>query len=98
MTHLVEPGFPPTDGSWNLQILVTDMNIQRNLYVRGNQHIGGVMLALVQDIDVAKDWSDHLLWWPSKRRWLQNTRLTLDQHGITQDEKLEFTPMHKDCR
>ena len=31
MTHLVEPGFPPTDGSWNLQILVTDMNIQRYL-------------------------------------------------------------------
>ncbi|KHJ93150.1 FERM protein [Oesophagostomum dentatum] len=48
--------------------------------------------------DVTRDWSDHALWWPEKRRWLQHTRSTLDQCGVTADSKLEFTPMHKDAR
>ncbi|KAK5973242.1 putative mitogen inducible protein product [Trichostrongylus colubriformis] len=48
--------------------------------------------------DVTRDWSDHALWWPEKRRWLQHTRSTLDQCGVTADTKLEFTPMHKDAR
>ncbi|VDO19025.1 unnamed protein product [Heligmosomoides polygyrus] len=48
--------------------------------------------------NVTRDWSDHALWWPEKRRWLQHTRSTLDQCGVTADSKLEFTPMHKDAR
>ncbi|KAF8386789.1 unc-112, partial [Pristionchus pacificus] len=99
MAHLIEPSFSPTnDGMWPLAILVTDMNIQRNLYVRGDQHVGGVMIKLTQDIDLSRDWSDHELWWPDKRKWLKHTRSTLDQLGITADTKLEFTPMHKDAR
>lgn len=94
---MVENGIPG-DGSWSLSILITDMNIQRSLFVRGDLHIGGLMLRLVQEIDVTRDWSDHALWWPEKRRWLQHTRSTLDQNGITADSKLEFTPMHKDAR
>ncbi|CAB3398750.1 unnamed protein product [Caenorhabditis bovis] len=97
MAHLVE-GTSIIDGSWQLSILVTDMNIQRNIYVRGDLHIGGLMLQLVNEVDVARDWSDHALWWPEKRRWLQHTRSTLDQNGITAETQLEFTPMHKDAR
>ncbi|ETN77888.1 FERM central domain protein [Necator americanus] len=132
MAHLVVDGLAASDGSWSLPILVTDMNIQRNLYVRGDLHIGGLMMRLVDEIgtntilflcnglplfllfveplqsiryhsvilitDVTRDWSDHALWWPEKRRWLQHTRSTLDQCGVTADSKLEFTPMHKDAR
>ncbi|CAI2354239.1 unnamed protein product [Caenorhabditis sp. 36 PRJEB53466] len=97
MTHLVE-GSSILDGSWQLPILVTDLNIQRNIYVRGDLHIGGLMLQLVNECDVERDWSDHALWWPEKRRWLQHTRSTLDQNGITAETQLEFTPMHKDAR
>lgn len=45
--------------------------------------------------DMSKDWSDHALWWPEKRRWLTHTRSTLDQIGITANCNLEFTPQHK---
>lgn len=38
------------DGSWELTILVTDMGVQRQLRVRGDMHIGGVMLRLVEEI------------------------------------------------
>lgn len=44
---------------------------------------------------MSKDWSDHALWWPEKRRWLTHTRSTLDQIGITANCNLEFTPQHK---
>ncbi|EJW86550.1 hypothetical protein WUBG_02538 [Wuchereria bancrofti] len=94
MTHLVENDVT-NDGSWQISILVTDLNIQRNLYVTGSLHIGGLMLRLVDEVDVSKDWSDHALWWPEKRRWLTHTRSTLDQIGITANCNLEFTPQHK---
>lgn len=44
---------------------------------------------------MTRDWSDHALWWPEKRRWLTHTRSTLDQIGITANCNLEFTPQHK---
>ncbi|CAG9540940.1 unnamed protein product [Cercopithifilaria johnstoni] len=94
MTHLVENDVA-NDGSWQISILVTDLNIQRNLYVTGSLHIGGLMLRLVDEVDVSKDWSDHALWWPEKRRWLTHTRSTLDQIGIIANCNLEFTPQHK---
>ncbi|RCN52083.1 hypothetical protein ANCCAN_01871 [Ancylostoma caninum] len=50
MAHLVLDGLAASDGSWSLPILVTDMNIQRNLYVRGDLHIGGLMMRLVDEI------------------------------------------------
>lgn len=97
MAHLVENGVI-NDGSWSLSIVVTDLNIQRNLFVTGGLHIGGLMLRLVDEIDITRDWSDHALWWPEKRRWLTHTRSTLDQMGITADTNLEFTPQHKLAR
>uniref|UniRef100_A0A0B7AGW8 Kindlin-2 N-terminal domain-containing protein n=1 Tax=Arion vulgaris TaxID=1028688 RepID=A0A0B7AGW8_9EUPU len=83
------------DGSWVLNILVTDLQVEKTLRVTGDLHIGGVMLKLVQALDIALDWSDHALWWPEKIRWLHRARSTLDQYNVQADAKLQFTPMHK---
>jgi len=86
------------DGSWDLKLLVTDLQVERTLRVHGGEHIGGVMIKLVDLLDIAMDWSDHAVWWPAKNIWLNNTRWTLDQYSITADEMLYFTPMHKTLR
>lgn len=36
------------DGSWNLTIYVTDLNEKRTMVVKGDMHIGGVMLKLTE--------------------------------------------------
>lgn len=36
------------DGSWQLNINVTDLNVDIALRVKGDLHIGGVMLQLVE--------------------------------------------------
>ena len=38
------------DGSWILNILVTDLQIEKSLRVKGDLHIGGLMLKLVESI------------------------------------------------
>lgn len=38
------------DGSWNLRVLVTDLQAERQLRVKSDLHIGGVMLRLVEDL------------------------------------------------
>lgn len=38
------------DGSWNLRVYVTELQIERLIRVKGDLHIGGVMLRLVEDI------------------------------------------------
>ena len=91
-------GLPLGDGSWDLKLLVTDLQVERTLRVQGDDHIGGVMIKLVDLLDIAMDWSDHAVWWPSKNQWLTNTRWTLDQYCVTADETLYFTPMHKTLR
>lgn len=83
------------DGSWELNILVTDLQVERTLRVMGDLHVGGIMVRLVDALDIAMDWSDHALWWPEKNRWLARSRSTLDQYGVQADAKLHFTPMHK---
>ena len=35
------------DGSWDLNVSVTDLQVEKTLRVRGDLHIGGVMLQLV---------------------------------------------------
>ncbi|EDW78905.1 uncharacterized protein Dwil_GK11417 [Drosophila willistoni] len=85
------------ENTWNLRILITDLQVEKTLRVKGDQHIGGVMLQLV-DPEMPKDWSDHALWWPSKNIWLTRTRSTLDQAGVQADSFLHFTPMHKTLR
>ncbi|XP_027221538.1 unc-112-related protein isoform X2 [Penaeus vannamei] len=86
------------DGSWELHVTVTDLQVERILRVKSDLHIGGVMLRLVEELDIAVDWSDHALWWPKKNVWLTHTRSTLDQYGVGAAAQLEFTPMHKNLR
>uniref|UniRef100_A0A915J9Z4 PH domain-containing protein n=1 Tax=Romanomermis culicivorax TaxID=13658 RepID=A0A915J9Z4_ROMCU len=97
------------DGSWVLNVFITDLEVAMQFRVKGDMHIGGVMLKIVQDLDVSRDWSDHALWWPERNRWLTHTRSTLDQayvtvvdrffrYGVSAEALLNFTPMHKNVR
>ncbi|CAB3379032.1 unc-112-related protein-like [Cloeon dipterum] len=86
------------DGSWNLRVFITDFEMERTLRVKGDLHIGGVMLKLVEELEITMDWSEHALWWPAKNRWLLRTRSTLDQCGVGADATLHFTPMKKKLR
>ena len=70
---------PLGDGSWDLQLVVTDLQVERVLRVVGGEHVGGVMIKLVDMLDIAMDWSDHAVWWPVRNLWLTNTWWTLDQ-------------------
>ncbi len=38
------------DGSWELRILVTDLQVERTIRVKGEMHLGGVMLKLVDEL------------------------------------------------
>ena len=38
------------DGSWQLSIFVTDLQVEKSLRVRGDLHIGGVMIKLVDSL------------------------------------------------
>lgn len=95
---MISDGYLVGDGSWELSVFVTDLDARRVLRVKGDLHVGGVMLKLVEDLGVANDWSDHALWWPEKNMWLSRTRSTLDQYGVQADAILYFTPMHKILR
>lgn len=43
-------GYESDVGSWELKIYVTDLKVERVLRVKGDMHIGGVMLRLVEDL------------------------------------------------
>lgn len=34
------------DNSWNIRVLITDLQVEKTLRVKGDLHIGGVMLKL----------------------------------------------------
>ena len=38
------------DGSWDLRILVTDLQVERTLRVHGDLHVGGLMIKLVDEL------------------------------------------------
>ncbi|XP_024620043.1 fermitin family homolog 1 isoform X2 [Neophocaena asiaeorientalis asiaeorientalis] len=88
--------------SWELVIQVDHPNEEEQkdvtLRVSGDLHIGGVMLKLVEQINIAQDWSDFALWWEQKHCWLLKTHWTLDKCGVQADAKLLFTPQHKMLR
>jgi len=86
------------DGTWDLTVFVTDLQVERTLRVKGDLHIGGVMIKLVDSLDIAMDWSDHAIWWPTRNIWLDKTRWTLDQYSVNADTVIHFTPMHKTLR
>jgi kindlin 2 len=47
---MMADGYLVGDGSWNLRVYVTDLQVERSLRVKGDLHIGGVMLKLVEDL------------------------------------------------
>lgn len=47
---MISDGHLVGDGSWTLKVYVTDANVERTLRVKGDTHIGGVMLKLVEDL------------------------------------------------
>uniref|UniRef100_UPI00398ECDAC fermitin family homolog 3-like n=1 Tax=Pristiophorus japonicus TaxID=55135 RepID=UPI00398ECDAC len=89
------------DASWELKIQVEESGPEAEpitLRVAGDVHIGGVILQLVEKIEVKKNWSDHGLWWEQKNQWVLKTNWTLDKCGIQADAKLLFTTQHKSLR
>jgi hypothetical protein len=51
---MMADGYLVGDGSWNLRVFVTDLQVERTLRVKGDLHIGGVMLKLVEDLGKLK--------------------------------------------
>lgn len=50
MAAMLANGTIVGDGSWVLNIHVTDLNMTPQFRVKGDMHIGGVMLRLVEDL------------------------------------------------
>ena len=42
------------DGSWQLRILVTDLQVERTIRVKGDLHVGGVMIKMVDELGKKK--------------------------------------------
>jgi len=38
------------DGSWQLTVTIVELNVDRTLRVKGDLHIGGLMLAIVNGL------------------------------------------------
>uniref|UniRef100_A0A8C1GJR4 Fermitin family member 1 n=1 Tax=Cyprinus carpio TaxID=7962 RepID=A0A8C1GJR4_CYPCA len=72
-----------------------DEGMKFKLRVKGDLHIGGLMLKLVEKIKAPQDWSDHAIWWEKKSCWLLKTHWTLDKYGVQADADLRYTPQHK---
>lgn len=87
------------DTSWELSVQVDqkegDESMKFKLRVKGDLHVGGLMLKLVEKIRATQDWSDHALWWEQRKCWLLKTHWTLDKYGIQADADLRYTPQHK---
>uniref|UniRef100_A0A4W5JF52 FERM domain containing kindlin 1 n=1 Tax=Hucho hucho TaxID=62062 RepID=A0A4W5JF52_9TELE len=85
--------------SWELSVQVNqkdgDEGMRFKLRVKGDLHIGGLMLKLVEKIKAPQDWSDHALWWDQRSCWLLKTHWTLDKYGVQADADLRYTPQHK---
>uniref|UniRef100_A0A8C6KXA6 FERM domain containing kindlin 1 n=1 Tax=Nothobranchius furzeri TaxID=105023 RepID=A0A8C6KXA6_NOTFU len=87
------------DTSWELSVQVDqkqgDESMKFRLRVKGDLHVGGLMLKLVEKIKAQQDWSDHALWWEQRKCWLLKTHWTLDKYGVQADADLRYTPQHK---
>ncbi|XP_073712478.1 fermitin family homolog 1 [Misgurnus anguillicaudatus] len=85
--------------SWELTIQVDqregDEGMKFKLRVKGDLHVGGLMLKLVEKIKAPQDWSDHAIWWEQRNCWLLKTHWTLDKYGVQADADLRYTPQHK---
>ncbi|XP_073710493.1 fermitin family homolog 3b [Misgurnus anguillicaudatus] len=87
--------------AWDLTVSVEDLGpdaLPLKISVTSELHIGGVILKVVEQSKLQKDWSDHALWWEQKQQWLLRTAWTLDKCGVHADARLFFTPQHKPLR
>ncbi len=46
------------DGTWNLAVFVTDLQVERTLRVRGDTHVGGLMIRLVDELGKNREQCD----------------------------------------
>ncbi|EHB16591.1 Fermitin family-like protein 2 [Heterocephalus glaber] len=86
-------------GTWEVSILVRDLNHDVTLRVTGEVHTSGVMLKLVQKLDVKKNWSNHALWWEydmvrinqlyEQARWA----IVLEEIACTEEETMMFAAL-----
>ncbi|XP_042561259.1 fermitin family homolog 3b [Clupea harengus] len=84
--------------AWDLSVTVEDLGPDAppvTISVTSDLHIGGVILKIVEQIQVKRDWSDYAMWWEQKQRWLLRTGWTLDKCGVQADAKLIFSAQHK---
>ena len=49
-SRIITQSVPIPDGSWDLKVLVTDLQVERVLRVHGDLHVGGVMIQLVDEL------------------------------------------------
>ena len=61
------------DGSWELTIEVTDVQVEKKLRVNGELHIGGVMVKLVEALGMFSVWREEMSVWNTHSRILNNT-------------------------
>lgn len=54
MAHLIQDGFVVNDATWKLGVFITDLNVSRELFVRGDMTIGTLMMQLVGQIGKIK--------------------------------------------
>ncbi|XP_004073199.1 fermitin family homolog 3 [Oryzias latipes] len=84
--------------AWDLSVIVEDLGPDAapiTISVASDLHIGGVILKLVEKLQIQRDWSDHALWWEQKQRWLLKTAWTLEKWEVHADARLVFMPQHK---
>lgn len=100
---------PHYDRTWSLTIQIDfpeakeklqEAKIEEfDLRVRGDYTIGRVMSMIgeyiINTIGSHYDWSDHAIWRDDKKRWLKQSRMTLDQVEVYAHTILQFTSMHK---
>ncbi len=58
---MISDGYLVGDGSWQLKIFVTDLKVERTLRVKGDLHVGGVMLKLVEELGLKYFYVSHFL-------------------------------------
>lgn len=66
------------DGSWELTIEVTDVQVEKKLRVNGELHIGGVMVKLVEALGMYSVWREEKSVWNTHSRILNNTIWMVD--------------------
>ena len=56
MDEIIQPvlTMATADGSWDLTVVITDMNVEQTIRTRGDLHVAGLMLRLVNAVGKSK--------------------------------------------